>query len=96
MDTAIYARLSRNRSGLSDSVEIQTAEARTYSDEKVWPVVLTTSDDDISASKYTTKPRPGYDRLLAAVERGEARSVASRAVWGHAHDAADPAWDAAR
>lgn len=75
MDTAIYARLSRNRSGLSDSVEIQTAEARSYSDEKLWIVVLTTSDDDISASKYTTKPRPGYDRLVAAIERGEVEVI---------------------
>ncbi|WP_274562473.1 recombinase family protein [Streptomyces spiramyceticus] len=70
-DTAIYARLSRDRSGLSENVKIQITEARDHADEQGWPVVGVYKDNDISASKYSTKPRPDYDRLLAAIRRGQ-------------------------
>ena len=60
MDAAIYARLSKNRRGLSDNCEIQIAEGQGYAGDKLWPVGLVTSDDDISASKFSTKPRPGF------------------------------------
>lgn len=71
MDAGVYTRLSKNRRGLSDNCEIQEAEGRGYADDKVWRVVLIESDDDISASKFSTKPRPGYDRLIQAVESGQ-------------------------
>jgi site-specific DNA recombinase len=75
MDAAIYARLSKNRRGLSDNCEIQIAEAEGYSEDKVWPVVGTFQDDDISASKYSTKPRPDYDRLVQAIEAGQVEVI---------------------
>ncbi|MEU6351006.1 recombinase family protein [Streptomyces sp. NPDC047072] len=70
-DTAIYARLSRDRSGLSENVNIQIAEASAYADDEGWPVVGIYKDNDISASKYSTKPRDDYDRMLTAVRRGQ-------------------------
>jgi site-specific DNA recombinase len=66
-DTAIYARLSRDSSGLSENVTIQVAEATDFADERVWPIVTVRSDNDLSASKYTTKPREGYDLLVQDV-----------------------------
>lgn len=78
MDAAIYPRLSRNRHGLSDNIQIQIAEGHVYAEEKLWTVVIdpeTTADDDISASKFSTKPRPGYDRLLAAIEAGQVEVI---------------------
>jgi site-specific DNA recombinase len=71
VDAAIYARLSKNRRGLSDNVEIQVAEGRAYADDKGWQTVFVGRDDDISASKFSTKPRPDYERLVTAVEAGE-------------------------
>src|SRR6266699_1341934 len=78
MDAAIYPRLSRNRRGLSDNIQIQIAEGEAYSAEKLWTVVIDpelTSDDDISASKFSTKPRPGYGRLIAAIEAGQVEVI---------------------
>jgi site-specific DNA recombinase len=71
MHAAIYGRLSKNRAGLSDNIEIQIAECHAYADEKSWPVVVVESDDDISASKFSKKPRPGYDALIQSVEAGQ-------------------------
>ena len=78
VDAAIYARLSRNRHGLSDNCQIQIAEGYAYAEERTWSIVINpelTSDDDISASKYSTKPRPGYNRLVAAVEAGRIQVI---------------------
>src|SRR6266536_2502801 len=78
IDAAIYPRLSRNRRGLSDNIQIQIAEGEAYAAEKLWTVVIDpelTSDDDISASKFSTKPRPGYDRLVAAIEAGQVEII---------------------
>jgi site-specific DNA recombinase len=70
VDAAIYARLSKDRRGLSDNVEIQVAEGRAYAGDKGWAVAGVHSDDDISASKFSTKPRPGYERLVSDIEAG--------------------------
>jgi site-specific DNA recombinase len=75
VDAAIYARLSRNRRGLSDNCEIQIAESQSYAEEKTWTVVLVANDNDISASKFSTKPRPGYDQLVAAIEAGQVEII---------------------
>jgi DNA invertase Pin-like site-specific DNA recombinase len=73
--TAIYARLSKDRGGLSENVNIQIAESQTYADEEAWPVVDVFKDNDISASKYSTKPRDDYSRLLAAIRHGHVNII---------------------
>ncbi|BAJ31027.1 MULTISPECIES: recombinase family protein [Kitasatospora] len=70
-DTAIYARLSRDRQRLSENVNIQIAECQAFADEQGWPVVGVFPDDDVSASKFSKKPRDQYELMLAAVRRGE-------------------------
>lgn len=84
IDAGIYSRLSKKRKtadnpeGLSENVTIQIAEGQSYAEEKLWTVVIDpelTQDDDISASKFSTKPRPGYDRLLAAIEAGRVEII---------------------
>ena len=75
MDAAIYARLSKNRRRLSDNVAIQVAESQGYSEDKCWSVVLVCSDDDISASKFSTESRPGYEQLVAAIEAGQVEVI---------------------
>jgi site-specific DNA recombinase len=75
MRTAIYARLSRDWAGQSENVDIQEAEAAEYATERGWEVVGTFEDNDISASRYSTKPRPGYLALLASIRAGAVEAV---------------------
>jgi site-specific DNA recombinase len=72
---AIYARLSKDRSGLSVNVGIQEAEAREYAAEHGHEVVAVHSDNDLSASRYSSKPRPGYEALWRAIESGSVEAV---------------------
>jgi site-specific DNA recombinase len=67
----IYARLSKNRNGLSTNTKIQVAEcleeARYYAKTRGLELVLAADpfeEDDVSASRYSKKPRPKYDMVL--------------------------------
>jgi site-specific DNA recombinase len=77
MRVAPYERLSRDKRGLSENVEIQREENREYAAEKGWTVVGEFSDNDISASKFAAKEgqrkkkRPGYNALIKAIKAGE-------------------------
>ncbi len=72
---ALYARLSKDRSGLSENVDIQLREGEAFVDDSDGHVALRFKDNDSSASKFSTKPRPEYDRLVAAIERGEVEVI---------------------
>jgi site-specific DNA recombinase len=67
MRAAIYPRLSKDRSGISENVEVQIAECEAYAEEQGWTVVGCFPDNDVRASKYSKKPRPGYQAMLAAI-----------------------------
>ncbi len=71
MRCVIYCRISEDRWGLSENVGIQLEECRAYAEERGWIVVGVFEDNDLSASNYSTKPRPGYEALLGAVRAGE-------------------------
>lgn len=75
MRTAIYTRISRDRSGLSENVIVQERECRAYIEDKGWQFAGLWSDNDISVSKYSTKPRPGYADLVESVKRGQVEAV---------------------
>jgi site-specific DNA recombinase len=76
MRTAIYCRLSKDRSGLSQNVEIQRAECEDYAEEHGYqPIIGVFTDDDISASRYSTKTRLGYEALLASVRAGSVEAI---------------------
>jgi site-specific DNA recombinase len=72
---AIYARLSRDNSGISENVDIQILECREYAHERSWTVVGVFSDSDTSASKYSTKPRPGYHTMITALKNDDIEAV---------------------
>jgi site-specific DNA recombinase len=65
---AIYARLSRDNSGISENVDIQILECREHAQEQGWTVVGVFSDSDISASRYSTKLRLGYHTMITALK----------------------------
>jgi site-specific DNA recombinase len=71
MRCAIYARLSKDRRGLSENVEIQIRECVAYAEEMRWKVIGVFQDNDISASRFSTAPRPGYQALLDSIQAGE-------------------------
>jgi DNA invertase Pin-like site-specific DNA recombinase len=71
MRCAIYRRLSEDRNGEGENVEIQRVECSDYAEQRGWGIVGDFCDDDISASRYSTRPRPRYNDLLAAVRAGQ-------------------------
>jgi DNA invertase Pin-like site-specific DNA recombinase len=75
MQTAIYTRLSLERDANAENCAIQEAECREYAENLGWEVVAVFSDSDISASRYSRKPRPGYNELIEAVEAGEVEAI---------------------
>jgi site-specific DNA recombinase len=74
---AIYARLSRDPSGLSVNTSIQVVEcleeARCYVQDRALrvKVVVIFEENDISASKYSKKERPDFQRLIDLIRQNE-------------------------
>jgi site-specific DNA recombinase len=72
MRALLYARLSEVRGGgLSENIDIQLDEAQDYCKRQGWDIAGRFSDNDISASKYSKQPRPGYDDLLEAIRASQ-------------------------
>src|SRR3954447_13202828 len=72
---AIYPRLSKDRTGLSPNTTIQEMECQDYAAEQGWDVFGIFPDNDISASRYSSKPRPGYTDLLHAIRTNRVEVV---------------------
>lgn len=62
---AIYTRIYRDRAGREVGVKRQERVCREKAAELGAEVVAVFFDNDISASRKSKKPRPGYDKLLA-------------------------------
>jgi DNA invertase Pin-like site-specific DNA recombinase len=71
----LYARVSVDRDGRSQSVDQQLAALRVVADREGWTVREEIRDDGISASAYSTKARPGYARLADVLQRGDVLAV---------------------
>lgn len=71
----IYARISSD-DGTALGVGRQIADCRKLADAKGWTVAEIYEDNDVSAS--SGKPRPQYQRLLAAIDSGEVNALV---VW---------------
>ncbi|MEX2274896.1 MAG: recombinase family protein [Actinomycetota bacterium] len=70
---AIYARISRDRTGEAAGVQRQGRECRALAERRRWEVVEVYIDDDISA--YSGKTRPAYRRMLADIRSGKVNAV---------------------
>lgn len=66
MRTAIYLRLSKDRTGEGLGVDRQREDCRAYLNQHGWTLVGEHVDNDTSAS--SGRRRPGYEQLLADVE----------------------------
>ena len=75
MNACVYARLSQDKSGLSENTAIQIEECQEYALSEGLQVVQVFQDNDISASRYSRKPRPGYEDMLAFLKAGGAEVI---------------------
>jgi site-specific DNA recombinase len=66
----IYTRVSSDPNDRGRSVSEQEGECRAVCERNGWQVVAVYSDNDRSASRYATKDRPEYARLIRHVEDG--------------------------
>lgn len=69
--TAIgYARISRDDTLEGRGVERQEADVRALCKRKRWKLLEVVVDNDVSASRYSRKKRPGYTRLIELIAAG--------------------------
>src|SRR6266542_5610977 len=73
----VYDRISEDRVGERENLEIRLDECRAYAESEGLVVVAEFSDNDLSAAKYSRKPRPGYQAMLRAVQAGVAEVIAT-------------------
>lgn len=71
---AIYARISDDREGTEHGVDRQVEDCQALASAPV-PDDLIFKDNDVSASTTSTKARPRYDALMAAIEAGKVTTV---------------------
>src|SRR3954451_17270689 len=68
----IYTRVSSDPNDRGRSVEEQETECRAACKRNGWTVAAVYSDNDRSASRYATKARPEYGRVIDCIESGGA------------------------
>ncbi|WBC17476.1 recombinase family protein [Micromonospora sp. WMMA1998] len=67
MRAALYLRISKDKTGEAEGVERQAEDCRALIDAKGWTLVETFTDNDTSAT--SGRRRPGFEALMAAVDR---------------------------
>jgi site-specific DNA recombinase len=70
---AIYCRISQDRIGAGLGVDRQEQDCRALAAARGWTVVEVYVDNDTSA--YSRRARPGYERMLAAIDAGRIDAV---------------------
>ncbi len=69
--TALYCRVSLDAGDTEKSVNDQEAEGRRWVEQRSAVLAGVYRDNDLSASRYATKPRPGFELLLGDIEAGK-------------------------
>lgn len=67
----IYDRVSDDPSGSGRSVASQDVENRAFCERQGWSIVDTIQDNDLSASAWATKERPGFNEVARRMAAGE-------------------------
>ena len=71
----IYSRISRDAEGLKLGVERQREDCEQLVQQRGWSLFDHYEDNDKSASRHSTKPRPDYERLLHDLTTGRIDGV---------------------
>lgn len=75
VETDLYCRISQDDRSEGLGVGRQETDCRSYADRHDWTVGEVHVDNDISASRYSKKKRPGFDALMARLTNGGANRV---------------------
>jgi site-specific DNA recombinase len=73
----IYCRISDDRTGERAGVQRQEADARALCKRRGWEVAEVVVDNDVSASRYTRKKRPGWARVMELATAGDVDVIAA-------------------
>ncbi|MDV6309948.1 recombinase family protein [Gordonia amicalis] len=71
MRAVIYTRVSNDQSGRSTSTADQERECRTICERNGWDVAHVLTDNDIGASRWSSKDRPAYRQLADTLQPGD-------------------------
>jgi site-specific DNA recombinase len=78
MRVVVYTRISQDRNGAGAGVARQEADARALAKVRGWTVTDVIVENDTSAAGKKT--RPGFERLLQAIDDGSAKAVIAWAL----------------
>lgn len=71
----VYARISEDPTGGAAGVARQEGDSLAFCEARGWPVVEVLIDNDISASRYSRKRRPGWARVLELLDADLADAI---------------------
>jgi len=74
-NAAVYLRISDDRQGDAGGVTRQREDCLDYCERHGLAVAEVFEDNDVSASAYARKVRPGYRRMLAAAGEGQVDAI---------------------
>jgi site-specific DNA recombinase len=75
VQAAIYCRISKDDKDDHAGVDRQLADCQELAERKGWQIARTYTDNDISASTFTRKHRPGYAALCEDIKNGVVNAV---------------------
>jgi site-specific DNA recombinase len=75
IQAGLYLRMSRDAEARGLGIGRQRKDGEALATRLGWPIVQEYSDNDLSASRYSHKPRPGYAQMLQDLQEGTINAV---------------------
>jgi DNA invertase Pin-like site-specific DNA recombinase len=75
IQAGLYLRMSRDAEARGLGIGRQRKDGEALAGRLGWPIVQEYSDNDLSASRYSHKPRQGYARMLQDLQEGAINAV---------------------
>ena len=75
IQAGLYLRMSRDAEARGLGIGRQRKDGEALATRLGWPIVREYSDNDLSASKYSHKPRQGYSQMLQDLQEGVINAV---------------------
>jgi site-specific DNA recombinase len=75
IQAGLYLRMSRDVEARGLGIGRQRKDGEALAGRLGWPIVQEYSDNDLSASRYSHKPRQGYTQMLQDLQEGAINAV---------------------
>jgi site-specific DNA recombinase len=75
IQAGLYLRMSRDVEARGLEIGRQRKDGEALAGRLGWPIVQEYSDNDLSASRYSHKPRQGYTQMLQDLQEGAINAV---------------------